>query len=270
MNSPHQPQQVILNSKFRSPSESINNVSYNLVTPIQSSVGGRISSFSTIYLAKLIQPNQALLNFSVRTDSLEFDYSISLSSLTENYYHTQKDLFEDINNILISLFTENSGQYNIDLLPVLTFDTKTYKSSFTANTTQATSVKIDSNNNNFWFKLGWTNGIYDFAASLKSPSPPSVIPINEMYIQIDGILNESATIKTIYNNNPANDPRIAEIITFNNVSLGDIFVYRGNNIPEYPLHPSNTIGALNIKLLNSIGQPINLDSDYRMVIDFIY
>jgi len=269
MNSPHQPQQVILNSKFRNASEQINNVTYNIQMPIQSAVGARITSFSTIYLAKLIQPNQALLNFSVRTDSLEFDYSISLSSLTENYYHTQKDLFEDINNILISLFVDASGQYNIDLLPVLTFDTKTYKSSFTANTTQATSVKIDSNNNNFWFKLGWINGIYDFTASLKSPSPPSVIPINELYIQIDGILNESAVINTL-NNNPANDPRIAEIITFNNVSLGDVFSYRGNHVPEYPLHPSSSISNINIKLLNSIGQPINLDSDYRMVIDFIY
>lgn len=270
MTSPSQPQQVILNSKYKSSNEPIHNVTYNFATPIQNAIGARITSFSTIYLAKLIQYEQAFLTFSVRTDTVSYDYNIDLAGISENYYSSQKDLFDDINAVLTAVFTSATpgDKFYTGMKPTLVFDKRKLRTVFTANSSYLTSVLINSTNENIWFKLGYPNGTYNWAASIQSPNPPSVIPLNELYIQIDGMINETGILNNV--NNPTNNPTTCEIITMNNVSLGDVFLYRPSNIPEYPLKPNTYISALNIKLLNSLGQPARLDADYRIQIDFIY
>jgi len=272
MSSPSQPQQVILNSKFKDPSDEIHDVTYNFTTPIHNAIGARITAFSTIYLAKLIQPGQARLKFAIRTNTETFEYDIDITPLSNVYYHTQKDLFDKLNvyfaNVIFTS-TDTTSQYRTTLTPVFSFDPERLQTNMMI-INQNAQILITSDNSTFWFKLGYPNGEYPLSFSNNSPNPPSVIPLNELYIQIDGLLNETATVNTPYNNNPANNPTTAEIITFNQISLGDIFLYRGNTIPEYPLKPGAYINSLNIRLLNSIGQPALLESNYRLVIDLIY
>lgn len=156
-----------------------------------------------------------------------------------------------------------------DLKPTLSFDDKKFRTIFTANQTSTpTSIYITSTNTNLWFKLGFPNGEYTWQAQHTSVNPPSIIPLNEIYIQIDGLMNETGKLLNI--DNPTNNPKTVEVITFNNVSLGDIFIWRPSNIPEYPLKTAPYINRMNIKLLNSLGQPARLDADYRLQIDFIY
>lgn len=275
MSSPNQPQQIILNSKFRASNEEVNSVQYNLTTPIHDAVGCRITSFSTVYLIKLIQPSQALLQFDISTNADLFTYNISLSSIQNNYYQTLNELLVDLNAILDTSFNDpnTTSQFYTGIKPTIVFDSKKLKIQFVANQSQVTTfVSINSNNNNLWFKLGFPNAIYSLTQTQLSPQSPSIIPLNEIYVLIDGLINETATIKL--NNNvdsgAVNNQKIAEIITFNNVSLGDIFYWRGNNVPEYPLRTSPCITSFNIKLINSLGEPVQLDSNYRIQLDFIY
>jgi|AntAceMinimDraft_17_1070374.scaffolds.fasta_scaffold06983_5 hypothetical protein len=272
MTSPAQPQKIILNSKFKNNNETIDNITYNFETSINNAIGARVSSFSTVYLAKLIQQGQGSLKFAIRTNTETFEYDIDITPLSNVYYHTQKDLFDKLNVYFenaIFTDTDPASQYRTTLLPIFNFDQDKLRTYMTI-VNQNAQILITSDNSTFWFKLGYPNGEYPLSFSNYSPNPPSVIPLNELYIQIDGLINESAIVRTINNNNPANSSSTCEIITFNNVSLGDIFLYRGNTIPEYPLNVAPYINSLNIRLLNSIGQPATLESDYRLVIDLIY
>lgn len=72
MSNQSQPQQVILNSKYKQSWETIDNITYNFEMPINNPVGARLTSFSTIYLAHLIQYEQAYLTFTIRTDTYSF------------------------------------------------------------------------------------------------------------------------------------------------------------------------------------------------------
>lgn len=271
MSGTNQPQQVILNSKYKQSYETIDNITYSFETPIHNAVSARLTSFSTIYLVRLISPEQASLNFSVRTDTLEHDYNIDLTNLTNNYYNSLTELLDDLNNKLTAEFTsaDPSNNFYTELKPTLSFNSKTLKILFNANqSTIPTTVKINSNDSNIWFKLGFINGIYDFQSQLISPSSPSIIPLNELYIEIDGLINETGRLLNY--NTPTNNPKVVEVVTFTNVSIGDVFFYRSSNIPEYPLKTNSAISNMNIRLLNSLGQPVRLQSDYRLQLDFLY
>jgi hypothetical protein len=239
--------------------------------PINNAVGARLTSFSTIYLTKLISPSQAYLTFSIRTDVLEHEYNIDLTGLADNYYTSLNSLIDDLNQVFTSLFisTDTTDKFYTALKPTISFNEKTFKLLVQSNqTTVATTIKINSNTSNLWFKLGFPNGIYDFEAQQLSPRPPTIIPLNEIYVEIDGLMNETGRIRNV--NNPTNNPTLVEVITMNNVSLGDVYTYRSSNIPEYPLHPNPYINSFNIRLLDSLGNPARLDADYRIQIDFIY
>ncbi|MCB9097725.1 MAG: hypothetical protein H6630_08960 [Arcobacter sp.] len=263
----NRPFQLVLNSKFAT-KNSDQSYTFDLQNTILEGHRARISEFSCIYMVNLIQQHQAALNFSVFVSSeIEHQYLIDLSSLTDNYYNNITDLITDLNTILTNFFDDSIPSKSSSYKPVISFDTKKNKIVFTAGTT--TQVSIQSSNSNFWYKLGFPNGNYDYNAVINSVSYPSIIPIAEMYIKMNNVINENAIIKSdLYA--PTNSSNVVGIITFHQVKLGDLFYYRMPTIPAWPIKLNNNSGSFHLTLLNSIGQPVNINSDFRITIDFMY
>lgn len=271
----NRPQRLILNSKYRNSNEQVSNVTYNLITPIEGATGARIHNISLIYLIPLINDTQAELNWSLDVSGNSWNYTTDLDGLTNNYYDNLSKLLEDLNSLVQAPFTDASGsgtQFSEDYKPELLFDSETKQIIFQMVTTisEAHVLTIDSNNNNFWFKLGFPNGTYTTTNNvLYSPSYPSIIPLNELYLEIDGLKSVTTllqTSNTAYHNNP----NITDVITFSNTAQGDLFQYFSPTIPEYGLETQNFFQTLRVRLLNSIGQEINLKSDYKLTIEFKY
>lgn len=261
------PFQLILNSKFATKNSDGSYIFY-LESPILNGYRARISDFSCIYMINLISPKQAFLNFQILVNpDTEYQYNLDLSTLTENYYSSLTDLLTDLNSLLTSYFDDSSPEKSPSIKPVLGFDTKKNKILFTAGGTS--QVSIQSNNLNFWYKLGFPNGEYDYSSQISGTSYPSIIPLAEMYIKMNNIINDNCIIKSD-NYAPTNSSNVVSIVTFHQVKLGDLFYYRMPTIPGFPLKLNDGSNTFHITLLNSIGQTVNINSDFRLTIDFMY
>ena len=261
----NQPFQLILNSKFARYNNG--NYIFDLLTPIMEPSKARISEFTTIYLINLIQESQANLKFDIKNSTDTYNYNISLDSLTQIYYNSITDLLTDLNNILNEYFDGSTPEKAQLLKPELIVDIRKNKINF--NAALNSQVQILSDFNNFWYKLGFNDGVYIFSGSIVSPSYPSIIPLAEVYIKLDGMVNESALIKSD-KYITTNDSATVSIITFHNVKIGDLFYYRSGILPAYPLKFSSLKNSFSITLLNSIGNPVKINSDFRITIDFLY
>lgn len=263
--SQQQPITIILNSKYKRSTETVGDVTYQLQVPIHGAQRARIHQMSLVYLAHLVRTEQAQLDFTINAGSA-FNYSISLASMTDKYYDDIADVVADINAIMAATFVDGSGPYNSALLPTFAYVPSTRSITVTCSS----PFLVRSANNNFWYKLGWSNGTYAPATLVTSPSWPSVIPLQELYIEIDGMLNDSALIvtdSTSYHNNPA----IAEVVTMSNTRLGDLYSHQFPTVPTYPLICQPSISNIRVRLMDSTGQVItSLDSDYRMSLSFSY
>lgn len=257
---PSQPQNIILNSKHKRSGENNGDVLYELQTPIQGAQRARLHDYSTVYLINLIRPEQASLTFDISG----FSYNVSLTSLTSNYYTDIADVVTDIQGVIDGLFVDSSGQYHTAIKPTLAYAAPTRSVSFSGSS----AITINASNSTFWFKLGWPNGTYGPALSLTAPSYPNVIPVTEVYIELQGFLNTGALIRTSDSSYHGN-PNIADIVTFD-CGLGDVFSTHFATIPEYPLQVNNTVGQIRVRLLDSTGAVITNMPDYRIVISFDY
>lgn len=265
MNSSYRPNKIILNSKFRS-SGTITNCNFNFIQPIEGVKGARINNFSAIYLVPLINPNQALLKFSILDGGTIYGYYLDLSSLTDKYYEDIDNLMEDINGLLTNLFSGSSA-FDPSLKPTLSADYSTYSVIFTAQ--GSTQVKIEADNSTFWYKLGWENGTTGFAGVLTSPSYASILPLNEVYIVIENFENRNQLLLT--NNTSYNNlDNITEIFNFAGINQGDLFKLTTDPEPKFPIKPPPFFQTLQIRLLDSRGGEINLRSDWKIVIDLLY
>lgn len=260
-----QPASLILNSKYKPTGASVGDVTYALQRPITGANRARIHQLSLVYLAHLVREEQASLTFTIN-DGTVYSYDVSLSSLTDKYYEDVTDLVADINSVLAALFVDGSGQYATALLPTLSYSTATRRIIVSCSQ----PLSIIATNTTFWFKLGWANGTYAEATSLTAPSWPSVIPLQEIYIELSGFLNDSALIQTSDSSYHGNTS-IAEVVTLSNTRLGDLYSHQFATLPAYPLICNNQITNIRVRLLDSTGAVItSLESDYRMTLSFSY
>jgi hypothetical protein len=260
-----QPISVILNSKYRKSYESIGDITFQLQRPISGAQRARLHQFATVYLAHLVRSEQAKLDFTI-DDGTVYTYSVSLASLTDKYYDDIDDVVADINAIMAALFVDGSGQYATALKPTFAFSNSIRRITVAC----ASPLSVVSANDNFWFKLGWANGTYAGGVSLTGPSWPSVVPLQEIYVEVDGMMNDTALLQTdsdAYHENT----RIAEIVTLSNTRLGDLYSHQFPTVPTYPLICQPNIANIRVRLMDSTGQVItSLESDYRLTLSFSY
>jgi hypothetical protein len=263
----HQPSMLVLNSKYKG-TQPIYDITYTLQQPIHNAEKCRLDHMSLVYMLNLVHQNQAQLDFSIETGpDTTHTYSVSLSSLVNNYYNSISEVVTDINDVFANVFKDSEGVYATELKPTMYFHSKTNKNLITMSN-PVYKMRIISNNQNFWYKLGFPNNSYVPSSSMSSPSFPSVIPLNEMYIVIDQVYNANSLLDTTrpYHNQPA----ITEIVTFNDCQNGDLFVYRPPAEPTFPLLTEQYIRNVRVRLMDSIGNPVLLNSDYKIILRFAY
>lgn len=268
-----QPKSVILNSKYRQSYEGNSDVTYQLIQPIHAVQRARISEFTTVYLANLVREDQASLKFNLYTDvgALDYSYDISLDSLTENYYETITEVVTDIQAIMDALFVDTGGnKFSVLYKPTITYNTTKRNITVSWLGLNTYTTEIISDNSTFWYKLGFPNGVTEKARIHEAPSYPSVLPLNELYIEIGGMTSENTLLRT-ENSSYHNNTKIAQVVTFADTRLGDLYSFVGRTVPEYPLIPNESVQNIRVRLLDSTGNVVpNLKADYRLTLDFMY